>query len=671
MNPTPTGSVSPPPLAGLLLASALAIGLLAISMARLAGDMGSTAFNLDLARSALSVPIWRSRLGLNLGLFVLALAALHLAFGLLCWLLARLSEYAAPKVRCKRRDWILIWYVAGVAWLLIANASWFPKSSLGEPYQGIVRANLLGLDLLGLVTIALLTGIAAVTLLALRRTLMRKVALAITGIAAVAVAAGFSVELVRPAHTDSERPHIIVLGIDSLRPDAIDAAVTPHLNAFMEGAVQLTDAMTPLARTFPSWVSILTGRHPHTTGAYMNLLPRELIRTGTTLPQILREHGYRTWYAIDETRFSNLDVSYGFDQAVTPVMGGSDFMLSRLADTPLSNLIVNTRLGALLFPHVHTNRGASVVYDPDSFVRRIGREVSFGCPAFLAIHLTLPHWPFTWATSDTDALQNTAEELYRESIRRADQQFGDLLALLKRRGALDNALVIALSDHGEALGRPEEFMSEAFPAGTSEATEYQRWGHGTSVFSPQQYRVVLGFRSYGAASPDLGAKGLRNAPVSLVDIAPTVLDLLNINSKESFDGVSLAAILLSGEDAESDFKSRIRFTESEYNPQGFDPRKFSTSQLAAAAQIYRLDPGTDRISIRTDVLDEIMSTRQYAAFVGNRAMGAAIPGPKSDGKYEFLYATLPGGSAPDDDLDRQLLASALAERFRIELTAAP
>ena len=76
----------------------------------------------------------------------------------------------------------------------------------------------------------------------------------------------------------------------------------------------MTDAITPLARTFPSWVSMLTGRHPHTTGAYMNLLPRELIHAGHTLPQLLREHGYRTYYAIDETRFSNIDASYGFDR---------------------------------------------------------------------------------------------------------------------------------------------------------------------------------------------------------------------------------------------------------------------------------------------------------------------------------------------------------------------
>jgi arylsulfatase A-like enzyme len=33
-----------------------------------------------------------------------------------------------------------------------------------------------------------------------------------------------------------------------------------------------------------------------------------------------------------------------------------------------------------------------------------------------------------------------------------DRQFGDVLAMLARKGVLDNAIVVLLSDHGEALG---------------------------------------------------------------------------------------------------------------------------------------------------------------------------------------------------------------------------
>ncbi len=162
----------------------------------------------------------------------------------------------------------------------------------------------------------------------------------------------------------------------------------------------------------------------------MNLLPRELIREGRTLPALLRDKGYRTVYAIDETRFSNVDASYGFDTAVTPPIGGSDFVLTWFSDTPLSNVVMNTRLGALLFPFQHANRAAFVTYDPDSFVRRVDRALDTRQPLFLALHLTLPHWPFEWADS---ALPNRGGGAtyeagirwkYLNAARRADQQFG-------------------------------------------------------------------------------------------------------------------------------------------------------------------------------------------------------------------------------------------------------
>jgi arylsulfatase A-like enzyme len=457
-------------------------------------------------------------------------------------------------------------------------------------------------------------------------------------------------------------PNVIFLGIDSLRPDALTADTAPNIRAFMDGAMQLTDAVTPLARTFPAWASILTGRHPHTTGAYMNLLPRELIHTGATLPQLLREHGYQTGYAIDETRFSNIDASYGFDRTAAPTMGGSDFVLAWFADTPLSNTVMNTRLGALLFPHVHGNRAAHVTYDPDSFVRRIEREFDFDQPTFLAAHLTLPHWPFTWATSPADAPNaDNAGTLYRDAVRRADRQFGDLLAVLQRRGALDHALVVVFSDHGEALGQPDDFMRDFFPEKDDAAIGFQKWGHGTSVFSPHQYRVVLGVRAYGAARTAVSHHGLVDAPVSLADLTPTILDLLNIESTESFDGRSLAPLLQSGADSAGELAGRIRFTESEYNPQGFSVDQLTPSALAAAARVYQLDPVTDRITVRSSLIEQIMSTRQYAALLGD-SFAAAVPNDAAGGKYRFFYQP---ASEPGNPQEQARLRQALEERFDI------
>lgn len=631
------------------------------SFGRLAGDMRSSAFSMGIVRTALTEPLWQTRLGLNIALFVIALLALHLAFGMACWLLAALSARACPDVRCSRRQWVLLWFLGGVVWLFLANATYFPHSSLGEPYQAAARARLLGTSPLVLITIAALATIAALLLLALRRRALRASWLA-AGTVAMAATTGFVWMPAAHRAQAGQAPSVIILGVDSLRPDALTADTAPNILAFMQGGVQFTNAVTPLARTFPSWASILTGRHPHTTGAYMNLLPPDLIQTGTTLPQLLHGRGYRTYYAIDETRFSNIDASYGFDRTANPTIGGTDFVLAWFADTPLSNLVMNTRLGAALFPHLHGNRAAHVTYDPDTFVRQLERRFDFDGPTFLAAHLTLPHWPFNWATSpQPEPNDDNAGEMYREAVHRADQQVGDILSMLERRGVLQNALVVVVSDHGEALGQPDDLMPQAPPELRDTANNFQKWGHGSSVFSPHQYRVVFGIRAYGDAGKLVPHTGTVGAPVSLLDLAPTVLDLLHLESTEPVDGLKLTSLLQTGQDTQGMFARRLRFTESEYNPQGFDMSRFTPSALATAARIYRLDSATDRVTVRRDLIDWIISTRQYAV-LSDDSFAAAVPSVAGGDPYQFVFAPGSGQSHPEE---RIRLRQALEEKFGI------
>ncbi|MEJ0098644.1 MAG: sulfatase-like hydrolase/transferase [Pseudomonadota bacterium] len=621
----------------------------------------------------MSDPIWRTRLGLNITLFGLAMLMLHVGFGLLSWLLAVLSEKAYPNARCSRRQWVFAWFLAGAAWLLLANAAHFPHSSLGEPYRTVAIADLFGATPYSLLTACLLCSVAATLLVFLyRQARWRRSGYLIAGVASMSMAVGFTWSH-GPHHANSASrpPNIIFLGIDSLRPDFVKADTAPHVRAFMDSAVQLQDAVTPLARTFPSWMAILTGRHPHTTGAYINLIPRNLIHTGTTLPQALRAHGYRTYYSMDETRFANIDSSYGFDRTMTSTIGGSDFVIAWFADTPLSNIVMNTWLGALLFPHVHANRAAHVTYDPDAFVRRVTNALDPDQPAFVVSHLTLPHWPFIWAASDpVQPDEENIPGLYTLAVRRADQQFGDMLSAMERRGMLDNAIVVALSDHGEALGGSTDFMTDAFPADEGEAPKSQKWGHGTSVFSPTQYHVVLGIRAYGNARALLGQPAVLNEPVSLVDLAPTILDLLGIKSEEKFDGISLVPLLRSRETSPNDFDDRIRFTETEYNPGGFVPTHQTASAVAEAAKIYRLDSTTDRLLVRENMIESILASRQYAALLGKRAMAIAMPDGLDDGYHEFIYIPGPNGIAASASADASRLRQALQDRFAIRFMPA-
>ncbi|HTQ37343.1 MAG TPA: sulfatase-like hydrolase/transferase [Steroidobacteraceae bacterium] len=657
------------PASGARMALLLGFALLLLSYLPIATLLNSDAFHSPrVVAETLTEPLWRTRLGLNILLFALAQLALHLSFGALCWLLALASESAWPRLRLSRRKWILLWFLAGVLWLMVANASLFPRASLGMPYRAVGHARVFGVALHVLLGCCIAAAITATVLRAAWTTLGTGRLAILAGVAILPVAVtGLPRPAAVPAATGAA-PNVILIGIDSLRPDLATAENTPHVRAFLDGSVQFSDAVTPLARTFPSWVSILTGRHPHTTGALMNLLPRDLIHEGQTLPELLRARGYRTMYAIDETRFSNVDASYGFDRTVTPPIGGSDFVLTWFADTPLSNLVTNTWLGALLFPYQYANRSAFVTYEPDTFVRRVDHALAAQPqPLFLALHLTLPHWPYEWSDAALPSLEEAGtfeaqlRWKYLNASRRADRQFGDLLAALQRKGLLANAIVIALSDHGEALGAQDEFLTAALPGEEQSDISAQQKGHGTSVLSPRQYHTVLGLRAYGAAAALLPPPRTVAEPVSLLDITPTVLDLLRTTPAQPLDGMSLLPLLREEPGAAQRFAARVRFTESEYNPGGFDTSTMTASALAAAAMVYQVDPRTDRLRVRRELIQTILDTRQYAVLCGG-SFAAALPKETGGSPYTLVYAPGPGRRDPHE---QARLSQALEQKFNI------
>ena len=126
--------------------------------------------------------------------------------------------------------------------------------------------------------------------------------------------------------------------------------LTPNLDRFLSGADLVRDTTTPAARTFSSWVAILTGRSPPVTGARFNLADRTIVSANPTIADVLRGRGYHTVYSTDEVRFANIDETYGFDQVITPPIGASDFLIGTFNELPLASVVINTRVGQVLFP---------------------------------------------------------------------------------------------------------------------------------------------------------------------------------------------------------------------------------------------------------------------------------------------------------------------------------
>lgn len=568
-----------------------------------------------------------SRLGGQAAVFLAGVVVLHALLGLVSSVVARLTWTALPGAASPLLL-VVAWFVALAALALAANATLFPTSVFARR-AGTWHEPLAGLLPVAWLTILLAAGILALAALAIRRTGWRwgwtpaRVICFIAG-AILAMLPWFASRFSAADGTGSA-PHIVIVGIDSLRNDLWiprrGAAEVPNIRAFLDGARRFNDASTPLARTYASWVSILTGRHPVTTNARYNLMPRHLVRQGDTLGEALRAHGYRASYATDESRFANFDRSFGFDQLITPPVGAIDFLASYAGDLPLVNLLAATPAGGVLFPANHANRAANVTYRPRDFVRRLERELRVDGPALVAIHLTLAHWPYVWAGKPVPAHPDDYRKSYQEAIRAVDGQFAQVLDVLTKAGVLDNAIVVLLSDHGEALGADDDSIIRR--TGTAPQVWESLWGHGTSVLSPHQYQVFLAMRAFGRASLP-GPESDYDWPVTLEDLRPTLEELATGAVPEGSDGVSLVPFMSNPRLAVA-LQDRIRFTETDLNTASLQAGRFVASAIAEeAAAFYELDPASGWIQLRAARIPELIARKQRAA-LSRDALLAALP----------------------------------------------
>jgi arylsulfatase A-like enzyme len=108
-------------------------------------------------------------------------------------------------------------------------------------------------------------------------------------------------------------------------------------------------------------------------------------------------------------------------------------------------------------------------------------------------------------------------DAYDDCIASLDEQLGRLFDELDRRGLLANTLVIVTSDHGEHLG------------------EHRIYGHGQSLYRPEIHVPLL-----ITFPPSVPADRVIAEPVSLRDLAATVVDQLDLGGRSPFPGRSLA-----------------------------------------------------------------------------------------------------------------------------------
>jgi arylsulfatase A-like enzyme len=366
-------------------------------------------------------------------------------------------------------------------------------------------------------------------------------------------------------------PNVVLMTLDTTRPDHLGCYgytgnTTPNIDRFAEEAVLFTDAITVIPLTTPSHASIMTGLLPVTHQVYRNSVPVQ--GDFAMLAEILKKEGYATGGFVSvKILESGLGFSQGFDcfSDVPPASGPTK---SSRDEGPLE------RIDSML---ILQRKGGETVDEALEWLDRNTEK-----PFFLWIHLYDPHLPYTppreyglrfnpefeayldrvrspfmkmlsyadqrdYAQHEGEArdMQRTREGFraffdligfmtsrvsmgegvpadlvdhliaaYDGELAYVDDQVGRVLSFLEERTVYDSTFFIIMADHGEILHEKEDYF-----------------GHHKYLYQGSlQIPLIMGFP--GAAPQKI------DDPITVVDVAPTLLDGLGIEVDVHMDGVS-------------------------------------------------------------------------------------------------------------------------------------
>ena len=314
----------------------------------------------------------------------------------------------------------------------------------------------------------------------------RRRALLLTGLLLPAACSG-------PARQEtpaSLAPDVILITVDTLRADRVGGALTPAINAVGERGARFLAARTTVPLTLPAHVSLMTGAMPPATGVRLNGVHR-FDDSRPTLAKVFKDAGRDTAAFVGAFV---LDRQFG-------LATGFDTYDDRIARSP----------GAPL--RLEAERPASAVADPAiAWIRE--RQQARGSllpPYFLWVHFYDPHAPYA---PPADARARAGGDAYGGEVAYADAEIGRLLRAVSEAGAGRPALIAILGDHGESLG------------------EHGERTHGMLLYDGA-LRIPLAVSGPGVPP------GERRQPVSIIDVAPTLLRLAGLGVPGGMQGRDL------------------------------------------------------------------------------------------------------------------------------------
>jgi len=288
--------------------------------------------------------------------------------------------------------------------------------------------------------------------------------------------------------------NVLLITLDTTRSDRLGCygyskAETTNLDSLSENGVRFENAYCQVPLTTPSHCSILTGTYPlyhkvRNNGQYY--LSPEIL----TVAEVLKNKGLKT--AAFVSSFT-VDSRFGLDQ-------GFDVYDDKFAQ-------------AQAFKPLNSERRAEQVYS--SFAQWM--EKNSDDQFFCWVHFFDPHIPYA---PPSPYRENFSDRPYDGEIAYMDEYVGKIIDKLRGNNLMDKTIIIAAGDHGEALGEKGER------------------GHGVFLYEPTM-RVPLIFY----APKHLPEGETIHTRVRLIDLMPSILDMLEISAPEEIQGKSLLPII--------------------------------------------------------------------------------------------------------------------------------
>ena len=288
---------------------------------------------------------------------------------------------------------------------------------------------------------------------------------------------------------------VILISVDTLRADHLSAygyrkVSTPNIDTFAEHGTLYANADAQVPLTLPSHTSLFTSTYP-----FQNQIEENAQRVPpgqVTLAGVLREHGYKTAAFIGSVF---LEKEMGLDQ-------GFEFY-----DSPFHYAALSPLSGSVFFGGVASGPNVGKDRRDAPLVTRAALQwirQNQAKPTFAFLHLYDLHQPYR--------LQG-----YDAELQYVDQAIGNFRKGLEAAGLWDRALVILVSDHGESLG------------------EHGEGNHGYFIYEATLHVPLIVHWPKSEGGTQMGTS---SGPVGLIDLAPTILNFLQIPIPPTYAGKS-------------------------------------------------------------------------------------------------------------------------------------